>query len=171
MDNSGWNKEFEKLINEQISFEMHAFYEYYNMSLYFGRGDVALDKLSVYFKKLSDEEKEHADMFASYQHKRGGSVILYDIKEPLFSVSTEDTVEGNDILRAFEKSLAMEKKIYLNLLDLHSKAELDPHLEGFIESEFLTEQIDAMHGIGKIISNIKRIGNNNVWEFIHTFNK
>ena len=48
---------------------MQAFYEYNNISLYFKRDDGGLDKLSVYFKKMSDEEKEHADIFSDYQLK------------------------------------------------------------------------------------------------------
>jgi len=158
-----WTKEFEELINIQISNELHAFYEYYNMSLYFSRGDVGLDKLSNYFKKMSDEEKDHADKLCEYQIKRGGEVILLDIKEPEFNIN------NNDILEAFEKSLCMEKKIYSNLLDMYSHAEKDPHFASFIESVFLDEQISAIHDLNKIISNIKRIGNNNIWEFINTF--
>ena len=33
-----------------------------------------------YFKKMSDEENEHANKFMKYQNKRGGTIVLLDIK-------------------------------------------------------------------------------------------
>lgn len=35
-----------------------------------------------YFKKASDEEREHAMKFLKYQNKRGGRIILKDITAP-----------------------------------------------------------------------------------------
>jgi ferritin len=33
-----------------------------------------------YFKKMAEEEKEHANQFMTYQNKRGGTIVLLDIK-------------------------------------------------------------------------------------------
>lgn len=49
---------------------------------YFDRDDVALPGMHWYFKKASTEEREHAMIFLKYQNKRGGRVILTDIKKP-----------------------------------------------------------------------------------------
>ena len=37
-----------------------------------------------YFKKMADEENEHANKFMEYQNKRGGTIVLLDIKVCLF---------------------------------------------------------------------------------------
>jgi len=33
-----------------------------------------------YFKKMAEEENEHANKFMEYQNKRGGTIVLLDIK-------------------------------------------------------------------------------------------
>ena len=33
-----------------------------------------------YFEKMSKEEREHAEEFMEYQNKRGGTIVLLDIK-------------------------------------------------------------------------------------------
>lgn len=35
-----------------------------------------------YFKKASDEEREHAMKFMKYQNKRGGRIVLSEIETP-----------------------------------------------------------------------------------------
>lgn len=35
-----------------------------------------------YFKKASDEEREHAMKLMRYQNKRGGRIVLTDIPQP-----------------------------------------------------------------------------------------
>ena len=49
-------------------------------SYYFDRDDVALPGFAKYFKDASDEEREHAEKFMKYQNKRGGRIVLQDIK-------------------------------------------------------------------------------------------
>ena len=50
--------------------------------MYFDRDDVALPGFSKFFKKASNEEREHAEMFMKYQNKRGGRIILKDVPRP-----------------------------------------------------------------------------------------
>ncbi len=33
-----------------------------------------------YFKKMAEEENEHANKFMEYQNKRGGTIVLLDVK-------------------------------------------------------------------------------------------
>ena len=33
-----------------------------------------------YFKKMAEEENEHANKFMKYQNQRGGTIVLLDIK-------------------------------------------------------------------------------------------
>ncbi len=35
---------------------------------------------SKYFKKMAEEENEHANKFMTYQNKRGGTIVLLDVK-------------------------------------------------------------------------------------------
>ena len=49
-------------------------------SFYFDRDDVALPGFASFFKGASDEEREHAETLMKFQNKRGGRVVLQDIK-------------------------------------------------------------------------------------------
>ncbi|GFR81961.1 ferritin [Elysia marginata] len=64
--------------------QLYASYCYQSLSYYFDRDDVALAGFAKYFKKASDEEREHGEKFMTYQNKRGGRIILQDIKKPEF---------------------------------------------------------------------------------------
>jgi ferritin heavy chain len=71
---------------------------------YFDRDDVAFPGLHKYFKKASDEEREHAEKFMKYQNTRGGRVILQPISKP-----TND--EWNSPLEAITAALELEKTV------------------------------------------------------------
>lgn len=71
---------------------------------YFDRDDVALPGLHWYFKKNSDEEREHAMKFMKYLNKRGGKIILQDIKNP-------EKVEISTAVEAMTQALELEKKV------------------------------------------------------------
>ena len=62
-----FHEECEALINKQINMELYASYVYLSMSYYFARDDVALHGYAKYFKKNSDEERDHAQKFMDYQ--------------------------------------------------------------------------------------------------------
>lgn len=57
-----------------------------------------------YFKQSSNEEREHAMKFLKYLNKRGGRIILQDIKSP-------DTPFELTAVEAMEKALELEKKV------------------------------------------------------------
>ena len=48
--------------------------------LYFDRDDVALPNFAKFFKKSSDEERDHAEKLMKYQNQRGGRIVLQDIQ-------------------------------------------------------------------------------------------
>ncbi len=85
-------------------------------SNYFDRWDVALPGFCKFFKKSGDEEKEHAEKLMNFQVKRGGKVILSDIKKP-----AKDDWEGP--LEAMEAALQLERDVNQALLDLHAVAD------------------------------------------------
>ncbi len=77
-----FHEESEAGINKQINMELTASYIYQAMSLYCDRDDVAHPNTAKFFKKSSDEEREHAEKLMKYQNKRGGRIVLQDIKKP-----------------------------------------------------------------------------------------
>jgi len=56
----------EAAINEQINIEYNISYVYHSMYAYFDRDDVALRGFAQYFKKSSEEEREHAEKLMEY---------------------------------------------------------------------------------------------------------
>lgn len=49
-------------------------------AFYFSRDDVALYGFSHFFKENSHEEREHAEKLLSFQNKRGGRIVLQEVK-------------------------------------------------------------------------------------------
>merc|ERR1712048_749423 len=77
-----YHEECEALINKQINMEFYASYVYLSMSSFFNRDDQALHGFASFFKKSSDEEREHGMKLMEYQTKRGGKVVFQDIAKP-----------------------------------------------------------------------------------------
>ncbi|XP_070305322.1 ferritin, middle subunit isoform X1 [Salvelinus sp. IW2-2015] len=99
-----YHHDCEAAINRMINMEMFASYTYTSMAFYFSRDDVALSGFAHFFKENSDEEREHADKLLSFQNKRGGRVLLQDIKKP-------DRDEWGNGLEAMQCALQLEKNV------------------------------------------------------------
>ena len=145
--------ESEAGINRQINMELYASYCYQSMAYYFDRDDVALPGFCKYFKKSSDEEREHAEKFMKYQNRRGGRIVLQDIKKP-------DRDEWGSALDAMQVALSLEKSVNQSLLDLHKVASShnDAQMADYLETEFLEEQVNAIKEISDHITQLKRVG-------------
>ncbi len=157
--------ECESAINEQINVEYNVSYAYHAMYAYFDRDNVALTGFAKFFKESSEEEREHAEKLMEYQNKRGGRVTLHTIVAP---PSEFDHVEKGDALYAMELALSLEKMTNEKLLNLHCVADRnnDAQLTDFIESEFLTEQVEAIKKISDYVSQLRRVGKGHgVWHF------
>ena len=148
-----FHDESEKAINDQINMELTASYVYQSMAFYFDRHDIALPGFSKFFAENSKEEREHAEKLMTYLNKRGGRIILQDIKRP----SNDEWTSG---LVALETALDLEKKVNQSLLNLHGVAtsHSDAHLTDFLEGEFLDEQVEASKELGDLITKLKRAG-------------
>ncbi|KAJ1131707.1 hypothetical protein NDU88_010041 [Pleurodeles waltl] len=147
-----YSHDCEVAINRLVNLELHMSDTYLSMSYYFDRDDVALSHVAKYFKEQSHEEREHAEKLMKYQNKRGGRVVLQDVKKPL-----QD--EWGNSLDAMLTSLQMEKNMNQALLDLHKLAmdRTDPQLGDFLE-EYLEEQVKAIKQRGDHITNLRRLG-------------
>ena len=165
-----WSKECENGLNLQINYELDASHQYLSLYNYFNKDNVGLVNLSNYFKKCSDEEREHAFKMIQYQQKRGGTPKLTTIN----SYNHNFDNNSNKILDAFQLICKLEEDIYVKLKELHKIGEesSDPQFTDFIEGEFLSEQVDAIYEIKQYISQLKLIGNNGhgLWNFNQQFN-
>nr|7DLB_A Chain A, Ferritin [Crassostrea gigas]7DLB_B Chain B, Ferritin [Crassostrea gigas] len=148
-----YHQESEAGINRQINMELYACYTYQSMAYYFDRDDVALPGFSKFFKNSSDEEREHAEKLMKYQNKRGGRVVLQDIKKP-------DRDEWGTGLDAMQVALQLEKTVNQSLLDLHkvAKSHQDAQMCDFLETHYLEEQVNAIKEISDHITQLKRVG-------------
>ncbi|XP_015510601.1 soma ferritin-like [Neodiprion pinetum] len=153
MIRQNFHPECENALNNQINLELYASYVYLSMAYHFDRHDIALSGLSSYFKKASDDERNHAMKFLTYQNKRGGRIVFMDIKCP----EKGDWGTGKD---AMIEALNLEKKVNESLLNLHTTASVhsDPNFLDFLETEFLQEQVDSIKEIGNHVTNLERVG-------------
>jgi len=102
---------------------------------------------------MAEEENEHAQKFMAYQNKRGGTIVLLDVKKPAQQ-------SWNSPLEAHETALQLEKDVYQALLELHTYASKhnDPHLSNYLEEEFIEEQVKSIKEYADYITNLKRVG-------------
>jgi len=143
----------EALINKQINMEFYASYVYLSMSSWFARDDQALHGFANFFRKASDEERDHGKKLMEYQAKRGGKVVFQDIAKPT-------TMEWGSPLQAMEAALELEKTVNQSLLTMHVTAgeKGDAHLCDFLESNYLDEQVEGIKEIGDMVTKLKRVG-------------
>ncbi|KAJ4972406.1 hypothetical protein NE237_005505 [Protea cynaroides] len=160
-----YNDMCEAAVNEQINVEYNVSYVYHAMYAYFDRDNVALKGLAKFFKESSEEERGHAEKLMEYQNKRGGRVVLQPIVPSQSEFYDE---EKGDALYAMELGLALEKLTNEKLLKLHSVAEQnhDVQMTDFVESEFLTEQVEAIKKMSEYVAQLRRVGKGHgVWHF------
>jgi len=144
--------ECEAGVNKQINMELYAHYVYTSMAFYFDRDDVALPGFHNFFKKSAAEESDHAQKFMAFQNKRGGRVVLKDIKKP-------DQDEWGSGLEAMKAALDLEKQVNQSIIDLHKLAgeKGDNHMTQFLD-EFLDEQVNGIKEIADHITRLTRAG-------------
>ncbi|CAK9135833.1 unnamed protein product [Ilex paraguariensis] len=168
-----YSDECEVAINEQIKWFVRVFviveynvsYVYHAMFAYFDRDNVALKGLAKFFKESSEEERDHAEKLMEYQNKRGGKVMLLSIVMPL---SEFDHADKGDALYGMELALSLEKLTNEKLLNLHAVAcrNNDVQLADFIETEYLTEQVESIKKISEYVAQLRRLGKGHgVWHF------
>ncbi|XP_041033510.1 ferritin, heavy subunit-like [Carcharodon carcharias] len=150
-----YHKDCEDAVNKQVNLELYSSYVYLSMSSYFDRDDFALRHFAEFFKEQSHEEQERAGKLMKFQNKRGGRIILKDIKKP------EQDEWGNG-LEAMQRALQMEKNVNQSLLDLHklSSGTTDPHISlcDLLKTHYLDEQVKMIKKLGDHITNLRRLG-------------
>lgn len=153
MVRQNYHQECEAGVNKQINLELYASYVYQQMAFHFDREDVALPGFHKFFEECSKEEREHAERLMKFQNARGGRIVLQDIPKPV----KQDWKNG---LEAMEAALELEKTVNQSLLDLHGVASKnsDPQFADFIETHYLTEQVEAIKKLADYVTILKRNG-------------
>jgi len=148
-----FHSESEAGVNKQINLELYASYVYLSMSFHFDRDDVALPGAHKFFKKASDEEREHAQKLMKFQNQRGGRIVLQNVVKP-------EKDEWGSLMDAMQAAQTLEKNVNQSLLDLHKVADTheDKQMCDWIEANFLTEQVEAIKELGDYIRNLQRVG-------------
>ena len=169
-----WNEACENQVNQQINLEFWASYQYDLMWSYFDRSSVGMKNIAAFFRKASDEEREHARKLMEYQNLRGGNVVLKPISDvSLEFLNINKNQTSNDVLLSFEKALEMEQTVYQSLLKLHKVADEnnDPQFADFVEGTYLEEQVEALNEMAKYVSQVQRINNDGhgLWNFDREF--
>ncbi|KAI3902694.1 hypothetical protein MKX01_007771 [Papaver californicum] len=152
-------------LSSSLIWEYNSSYVYHAVYTYFDWDYVALEGFAKFFKEAIVEKRERAELLIEYQNKRGGRVKL-DMM--LIPTSEFDHFEKGEALFAMEFALSLEKSTNMKLLQLHSVADEnnDVQLAEFVESTFLTKQVEAIKKISEFITQLRRVGKGyGVWHF------
>ncbi|KAI3932981.1 hypothetical protein MKW98_029214 [Papaver atlanticum] len=156
----------EAAINNHINWEYNLSYVYHAAYAYFDRDYVALEGFAKFFREAMVGKRERAELLMKYQNKRGGRVKLDMMLMPESEIYHS---EKGEALYAMELALSLEKSTNMKLFQLHGVADEnnDVQMADFIESTFMTEQVDAIKKISEFITQLRRIRckGYGVWHF------
>ena len=145
------SKKLAKAINDQINAEMWSAYLYLSMSQdIYVKG---FKGIAHWFKVQFLEEQAHAAIMINYMHSQDAKVIL----APIAKVQTE----WKTVLKAFEDTLAHEKKVTAminNLCDIADE-DKDRAAANFL-AWFVDEQVEEEENARDLIAQCKMIGDN-----------
>ncbi len=148
------NANLEKMLNEQLNFEIYSAHIYLAMSGC--ANDKDLPGVASWFLVQYEEELFHAKKIFNYINSRGGRVNITGFKDP--------QNEWKDALELFEVSLAHEqevtKRIY-NLMDAAIEAK-DHATKSFLQW-FVDEQVEEEDTVRDIISKVKMLKNSSLY--------
>lgn len=162
------------LLNDQINKELFASYQYLAFYSYLNSSDISLQNIANYFLEESIEEKKHAMDLIKYINNRDGIVDYNIINKPINNTQLKKINIVYDLKFIFEYSLQLEQDFYNNLHSIAEEADisLDYHLNDFITSKYLSEQIDSIDKLKRILTKITMISkDSNPYSSIIQFDK
>nr|QVE05142.1 ferritin 1 [Dermanyssus gallinae]BDW80174.1 ferritin 2 [Dermanyssus gallinae] len=148
-------------LRAQLNLEMHASLLYQQMAAHFDSNQVAHKGFAKFFEKSSDEEREHAKKITNYINARGGTIGHLNVRMP--SSNSWDTAK-----EALQAALVLEHHVNNELHLLHRTADedcRDPQLQDFLESNFLSEQVESIAQIERLITNLNKFGDVHLGEY------
>jgi ferritin len=147
------SKALADLINEQIAHELIASNQYLQIATYFD--GQALRKLSGFFYKQSEEEREHALKFVHYMTEVGGEVRILEIPAVNYDIGSAE--------QAFQMSLDWEKEVTRRIYAMVEQAisEKDYATQAFLQW-FVTEQVEEEDSMETMLQLVKKAGEKNL---------
>jgi ferritin len=147
------SKALVNLINEQIAHELIASNQYLQLATYFD--GLALRKLSGFFYKQSEEEREHALKFVHYLTEVGGDVRILEIPAANYDIKSAE--------HAFEMSLDWEKEVTRRIHAMMDLAveEKDYASQAFLQW-FVSEQVEEEDSMGTMLQIVRQAGEKNL---------
>ena len=135
--------------NQQIIHEMGNSLKYMQVASYFE--DLQLPNLADYFKKQSDDEKQHANKFMNHINERiGGKVSIGSVDVPKIELSDLSSVGDFYVSTEEETTKSIEGLYDVALLE---KSYIDL---GFL-TDMLDEQIEEEDSASKLSLNLKMV--------------
>ena len=147
------SKAMADLINEQIAHELIASNQYLQIATYFD--GQSLKKLSGFFYKQSEEEREHALKFVHYMTEAGGDVRILETPAANYDIKTAE--------QAFQMSLDWEKEVTRRIYAMMEQAisEKDYASQAFLQW-FVTEQVEEESSMETMLQIVQKAGEKNL---------
>jgi len=141
------------MMNEQIAHELIASNQYLQIATYFD--GQAFRKLSEFFYKQSEEEREHALKFVHYMNEVGAEVRILEIPAASYEIKSAE--------HAFQMSLDWEKEVTRRIHALMDQAisEKDYASQAFLQW-FVTEQVEEEDSMGTMLQIVQQAGEKNL---------
>ena len=152
----------ENAINQQIAQEYEASALYDMMHAYYDRTHVALPGFAHFFRKASDEEREHARALIGYMNRRGGRAkMARTASAPFFEPARSDSIDdvSSAALHGMCTAVDIEMANYESLLQLHRVADEDGDvcLADEVGEHLLREQVRAVDDQKRRTVQLKRL--------------
>ncbi|RVD90606.1 hypothetical protein TUBRATIS_29720 [Tubulinosema ratisbonensis] len=144
-----WKDKASELLSKQLNNEYTAFYFYTSCSSYFDKKNVELPGLKKFFRKMAEEELEHAQGIINFMNARGMTVSFLQVKD--FKTNYESVV---DVL---VKSIDFEEKVLKDLSLIYKEAEEsnDYTTTTFLDP-YVIEQVESIKELNSLKVNAER---------------
>ncbi|XP_060694460.1 ferritin light chain, oocyte isoform-like [Hemiscyllium ocellatum] len=128
-------------------------YRFQSLAEIFEQDNIALPRVSGYFRQVAEEEEQNAKTLIDYQKERGGHYCTKDIKKPR-------TESVQNICQALALTLRQWKTVatFLEELCTLGKSCTDPHTTSFIRKQLLAPKIQQIKVVSALITNANRLG-------------
>ncbi len=143
------NEKILKLLNDQMNFEFYSAHVYLGMASYCS--ELGLDGFENWFKVQYQEEVSHAMKFFDFINSRGGRALIENFG-PI-----ENDYES--ILAVLKCAQSHEEEVTAKIHSIAKVALESADLTSFSFIQwFIDEQVEEEETIGKIITDVERVG-------------
>ncbi|XP_054937898.1 ferritin heavy chain-like [Physeter macrocephalus] len=148
-----YHPDCEAAVSSHFTLELHASFVFLAAAFYLDRDDVALKHFTQFFLRRSHEHSRRAQGLMRLQNQRGGRLKFQDIRKPVSD-------EWKSGLKAMKCALFLEKCVNRSVLHLHQLAtdKSDPHLRHFLETHYLSQQVEFIRELEGHVTTLSMMG-------------